>query len=103
MYLPKVYLKFKDKYPEVFKHYEALGESCQDGGALDLKTRRLVNLGIAVGVGSSGGVKSQVRKALEAGASADEISHVALLALTTIGFPQSMAAMVWIDEVLEGA
>lgn len=103
MFLPKTYLNFKERYPDVAKHFEALGESCHELGALDIKTRRLVNLGIAVGVGTSGGVKSQVRKSVDAGASPEEIRHVALLALTTIGFPQAIAAMGWIDEALEGS
>ncbi len=46
---------------------------------------------------------SQTRKALESGASQEEIIHVVLLSLTTIGFPNMIAAMGWVDEVLEGA
>jgi alkylhydroperoxidase/carboxymuconolactone decarboxylase family protein YurZ len=46
---------------------------------------------------------SQTRKALESGASKEEIAQVVLLSLTTIGFPNMMAAMGWVDEVLEGS
>jgi len=34
-----------------------------------------------------------------AGISPDEIRHTALLAITTAGFPTSIAAMTWIDEI----
>jgi len=45
-------------------------------------------------------VHSHVRKALDAGIKTDELRHVALLSLTTIGFPSMMAAMSWIDDVV---
>lgn len=35
-------------------------------------------------------------------ASAEEIHQVALAALTTAGFPATIAALGWIDEVLGG-
>ena len=41
------------------------------------------------------------KKALAAGVSAAEIEQVALLALTTRGFPAVMAAWGWMREVLE--
>jgi alkylhydroperoxidase/carboxymuconolactone decarboxylase family protein YurZ len=44
---------------------------------------------------------SQTRKALESGATQDEILHAVLLSLTTTGFPKMIAAMGWVDEVLE--
>jgi alkylhydroperoxidase/carboxymuconolactone decarboxylase family protein YurZ len=56
-----------------------------------------------MGANSRGAVMSSTRKALEAGASAEEISHTVLLALTTTGFPNMIAAMGWVDEVLKEA
>jgi len=35
------------------------------------------------------------------GATPGEIRHVALLAITTRGFPSGIAALGWIDEVLD--
>jgi len=31
----------------------------------------------------------------------DEVRHVAMLAVTTCGFPTAIAGLGWIDEVLE--
>jgi AhpD family alkylhydroperoxidase len=101
MYLPKVYEKFSERYPEVFKHYKQLGIVCRDAGPLDEKCQDLIKLGIAVGANSRGAVMSHTRKALAAGASPEEIVHAVLLALTTTGFPNMMAAMGWVDTVLE--
>jgi alkylhydroperoxidase/carboxymuconolactone decarboxylase family protein YurZ len=46
---------------------------------------------------------SSTRKALEAGASPEEIAHAVLLAMTTTGFPNMIAALQWVDEVLKDA
>ena len=62
-----------------------------------------MKIGIAVGARLEGAVHSHVRRALEAGASADEIRHAVRLALTTIGFPTMMAALGWVNDVLAAA
>jgi alkylhydroperoxidase/carboxymuconolactone decarboxylase family protein YurZ len=99
MYLPKPFQQFKTQYPEIARLYEQLGVQCQSAGPLDGKTRYLVNLGIAVGAGSPGAVKSHARKAMEHGAGREEIYHALLLALTTVGFPAMIAAMGWVEEI----
>jgi 4-carboxymuconolactone decarboxylase len=38
---------------------------------------------------------------LEAGCTPDEIRHTALLALTTIGFPNMMAVLTWVEDILK--
>lgn len=101
MYLPKKYTNFKKAFPEIFKHYDALGRTCRDAGPLDGKAQSLVKLGIAVGAGSRGAVMSHTRKALDEGVSADEVRHAILMALSTLGFPHMIAAMSWADEVIE--
>lgn len=103
MYLPKVYEKFTGKYPEVFKDYKQLGQTCREAGPLDQKSQDLIKLGIAIGANSRGAVMSSTRKALESGATREEISHAALLSLTTTGFPNMIAALQWVDSVLEEA
>jgi alkylhydroperoxidase/carboxymuconolactone decarboxylase family protein YurZ len=102
MYLPKIYEKFSSKFPEVFKNFQQLGKTCRESGPLDKKCQDLINLGIAIGANSRGAVMSQTRKALESGATEEEILHAVLLSLTTAGFPKMIAAMGWVDEVLEG-
>ncbi len=101
MYLPKTYERFVNDFPEVFKDFKQLGISCRDAGPLDPKTQDLIKLGIAVGTNSRGGVMSHTRKALASGAAPEEIKHVVLLSLTTSGFPNMIAALVWVDEVLQ--
>jgi len=101
MYLPKHFQAFKTNFPDIHKTYEKLAKSCRDHGPLDQKTQDMVKLGIAIGQNSRGGVMSSARKALASGATADEIHHAILLSLTTVGFPAMIAAMEWVDGVLE--
>ena len=101
MYLPKIYEKFSGKFPEVLKDFKQLGQTCREAGPLDQKCQDLIKLGIAMGANSRGSVMSSTRKALEAGASAEEIAHAVLLSLTTTGFPNMIAALQWVDEVMQ--
>jgi 4-carboxymuconolactone decarboxylase len=102
MYLPKIYESFVKDHPDVFDAYEKLGTACRKSGPLDEKSQNLVKLGLSIGVNSKGGVMSSTRKALEAGASREEIVHAVLLATTTTGFPNMIAALAWAQSVFEG-
>jgi 4-carboxymuconolactone decarboxylase len=102
MYLPKVYKNFQDHFPKVFNDFKQLGISTREAGPLDEKIQNLVKLGIAVGANSRGGVMSNTRKAKAAGATAEEVRHAVLLAMTTTGFPNMIAALTWVEEVLAG-
>lgn len=100
-YLPQPYRKFERDFPTIDEAYAHLANLCHNAGPLDEKTRRLVKLGIALGLQSEGAIKSQTRKALEAGATPAEVRHASLLVLTTAGFPAMIAGMAWLEEVLE--
>ena len=91
---------FSERFPSVFRDYKQLGISTRQAGPLDEKTQDLVKLGIAIGTNSQGAVMSHTRKCLAAGSTPEEIIHVVLLALTTTGFPNMIAALRWVDTVL---
>jgi 4-carboxymuconolactone decarboxylase len=99
--IPATHRNFRDDYPEIARAYEAVGKATQEWGPLDKKTRELVKLGIAVGNRHEGAVHSHTRRALDAGATLEEIRHVVLLSLTTIGFPNMTAALTWVEDVLQ--
>jgi 4-carboxymuconolactone decarboxylase len=80
--------------------YKKLGASCRKAGPLDEKTQNLIKLGIALGANSRGAVMSSTRKALDSGASRQEVIHAVMLGLTTTGFPNMIAAMGWVEEVI---
>ncbi len=97
--LPKRFTGFQKAYPDVASAYEQFGSAVHSAGPLNNRTRAIVKCAIAIAAGLEGGTHAQVRKALEAGISVDELRHVALLAMPTIGFPSAMAAMSWIDDL----
>jgi 4-carboxymuconolactone decarboxylase len=98
--LPGRYLQFQKRFPEVFKAYDALGAASAEAGPLEGKSRALVKLAIAVGAQMEGAVHSHTRRAVEAGCSTAEIRHVALLAITTIGFPSMMKTLSWVEDIV---
>lgn len=98
--IPKRFSQFKEDYPDVIAAYEAMGNAVHSAGPLDDKTRVLIKLAISTGARLEGAVHSHVRKALDVGASKEEIRQVAILALPTIGLPGMMAAFSWIEDVL---
>ena len=99
-YLPDIYKVFKQQFPEVAGAYDALAVSCHQWGPLDERTRRLIKVGIAIGLSSEGAVRSHARRALQEGISPDELRHAVLMAFTTAGYPTMMASMKWVDEVI---
>ncbi|MEX2133773.1 MAG: carboxymuconolactone decarboxylase family protein [Acidimicrobiia bacterium] len=100
-YLPDVYIRFRDRFPDVAAALDHLGRSTESAGPLDPRTQRLVKLGIAVGALAEGAIRSNVRKLLDEGVTAEEIQHAVSLAITTVGFPAAIAALGWVDEVLD--
>ncbi|RYG26701.1 carboxymuconolactone decarboxylase family protein [bacterium] len=98
--LPKRFTAFVEEYPEIGTAYTALGDAVGHAGPLDAKTRALIKLGVCIGAGLEGGAHSQARKALEAGATPDELRHAALQATTTVGFPTMMRGFSWVEDVL---
>ena len=102
MPLPHAYQRLAKEHPQVIASYESLADAVRAAGPLDAKTASLVKLALALGNTLEGGTHSAVRKALEAGCTRDEVLHVSLLALTTMGFPAMMRGRSWVLDVLDG-
>lgn len=98
--LPPAYTKFQQDFRRVWEAYDRLGGAVHQGGPIGPKFRELIKLGMAIGGRLEGGAKAHARLAIEKGATSEEIRHVALLAITTVGFPTAMAALTWIGDVL---
>ena len=98
--LPPAYARFQRTFRRVWTAYDHLGAAVHREGPLQPKFRELIKLGIAIGGRLEGAVKAHTRLAVEQGATKEEIRQVALLAITTSGFPTAMAALTWVDDVL---
>jgi len=103
MAIPKRYRKFMTDFPEVGSAYESMGQAVHAAGPLDAKTRALVKLVTSAAARLEGGVHSHCRKAVAAGCTPEEIRHAIVLTLPTIGLPSMMAALSWVDDVLDPA
>ena len=99
--IPKRYQRFHAEFPEVASAYEQMGDAVHNAGPLDDKTRALIKLAISTGARLEGAVHSHARKALKTGCKPEEMRHAVLLALPTIGLPSTMAALSWVDDILE--
>jgi alkylhydroperoxidase/carboxymuconolactone decarboxylase family protein YurZ len=88
-------------YPEVWKAYAALGKACSEAGPVDGRTARLVKLALAIGALSEGAVHSHTRRALDEGLAKEELKQVALLAIPTLGFPQAVRVLTWIEDITD--
>ena len=99
--LPSAAGKLAQKYASVWQAYTALGNATAQAGPLDARTRRLVKLALSIGASSEGAVHSHARRALDEGLSAKELMQVALLAIGTLGFPQAVKGLTWIEDILD--
>lgn len=100
--IPEKFRIFCEQHPGVAAAYENLAAECRKAGPLGARDQALARLGIAVGAQVEGAVRSQARKALDAGLMPDEIRHAIMLSLTTIGYPRMMAAMTWVEDLING-
>lgn len=96
---PKTYRQFTERFPELERAWEAARRG-EAAAPFDAKTLRLLKLALAAGARQQGAVHSATRKALAAGAGADEVLAVAALAATTLGFPGAVAVFSWIRDEL---
>ncbi len=88
--------------PELWRTFQALGAATGDAGPLDERSRRLVNLALAIGADSEGATHSHARRAVAEGFAADELEHVAFLAITTLGWPRAIRGLTWVRDVTRG-
>ncbi|MCK5553007.1 MAG: carboxymuconolactone decarboxylase family protein, partial [Deltaproteobacteria bacterium] len=92
---PRHFLKLKEKYPQLIESHERAGELGRTAGPLQEKFTHLVQMAACVVLRSEGGVHSHTRRALEAGATPEEIYHALVLLISTAGFPAVSAGVSW--------
>jgi len=97
---PSFYAAFRTAHPDVVAAYEALGDAARRAGPLSAADTELVKLAFAAGARLEGAIHSHTRRALDEGVRPEALRHVALLAITTLGFPHAMAIRAMIEEQL---
>ena len=99
--IPDHYEKVKKYHPDYLEAVERLGILSKKSGPIDEKTAQLIQLSASIAIKSEGATHSHTRRALEAGASSDEIRQCVFLLTTTLGFPTVMAGMSWVNDILD--
>ncbi|MBA3313020.1 MAG: carboxymuconolactone decarboxylase family protein [Planctomycetaceae bacterium] len=99
--LPGTFKQFCEKFPDLAAAHDAMTAAALAAGPLDAKTCSLIKIGVSLGAGLESAVKSHVRRASEAGATPTEIEQAILLAMTTVGFPRTVAAWSWARQQFE--
>ena len=99
--LPGTYQRFAAKFPDLTGAHDQVARAVERVGPLDRKQRELIKIGICVGAGLDSALRSHVRRAVQQGASVEEIDQAILLAMNTVGFPRMVAAWSWAHAQLE--
>ncbi len=99
--LPNHYVSIKKRFEEYGEVLSDLGRVVKDTGPLDEKTSQLVQLAASAAIRSEGAVHSHAKRAMELGASSDEVYHSLILLTSTIGFPNVAAAISWVDDLFK--
>jgi len=84
--------------PAIWEAYNRLGQAVAEAGPLSRREVRLVKLALALAMQSEGAVHSHARRARSEGLGEQDLEHVALLAIPTIGFPRAAAALSWLGD-----
>ena len=98
--IPEPYNRLKQNYPDFIEAYEQLGKEAKRTGPLSERDAQLIQLAAAAAIHSEGSVHSHARRAIEAGATADEVRHALMLLVTTVGFSTMAAALSWVEDVI---
>lgn len=94
------YATLQERHPKFIHAVQELGKAVRQEGPLDEKTVHLIQMAASATLRSEGGVHSHAKRAMEAGAKPDEISHAIILLTSTIGFPTVSAALTWVADVI---
>lgn len=99
-YLPDIYQHFERAFPNVYAAHQELAKARYEGGPLDPRSARLVKLG--GGDRRAGRGCRTCARSPGAGREHDPRRGPSRrsAALTTIGFPHTVAGLGWIDEVI---
>ncbi len=82
--------EIRREHPAIMSGFQELSKNALAPGALDLKTKELIALGIAIAIRCDGCIAFHIHNALEAGASRPEILDTVAVAVLMGGGPSLM-------------
>ena len=99
--LPRNYDWLMAKFNKVMENHQELGKAVREAGPINNKDANLIQLAAAAATKAEGAVHSHVKRALDAGATPEEIYHTLILLTSTIGFPAMATALSWARDIIE--
>jgi len=96
--LPGTYLRFAERFPGLADAHGAMTAAAEQAGPLDRKMCELIRMGIALGAGQESSFHSHVRRAIDQGASREEVEQAIVLSMTTCGFSRAVAGWKWAQD-----
>lgn len=97
--LPGAAMHMAREHPKLWAAFQKLGEEASRAGPLDARTRRLIHLALGIAASSEGATHSHARRGSAEGISAEELEHVAVLAITTLGWSQAIKGLTWVRDI----
>jgi alkylhydroperoxidase/carboxymuconolactone decarboxylase family protein YurZ len=97
--LPRFVHRVAEEHPDLWAAFQQLGAAATAAGPLTPRERRIVGLALSIGADSAGATHSHTRRGLAEGLTPDELEHVPLLAVTTLGWPHAIRALSWIRDI----
>ena len=97
---PEWFSTIRERHQGFMNALDQLGASIRREGPLDEKTAQLLQLAASVALRSEGAVHSHARRAMQAGATPQELTHTIILLTSTIGFPNVSAALRWVEDII---
>lgn len=99
--IAKHYEIVKEYHPDFIDAVDKLGQVTKKAGPVSAKYAQLIQLAASIACRSEGAVHSHTKRALDEGATPEEIRHTVLILTNTLGFPNVMAGMSWVNDILD--
>ncbi|HEX9779622.1 MAG TPA: carboxymuconolactone decarboxylase family protein [bacterium] len=99
--MPKTLKAFAATYPDPWRAYQNLRDTCDQCGPLPVKMRELIKIGVEVARNRHGGLAAHIARARKVGASPAEIRHAIIIATPLIGLPDVLDAYVVSEQHLK--
>lgn len=99
--VPRTFQRFAERFPGIAAGHEAIGKAGDKAGPLDRKMVELLKLAVCVGAGLESASKSHVRRALQHGATREEVEQTVVMAVNPVGLPRAVMAWQWATEQMD--
>jgi AhpD family alkylhydroperoxidase len=98
---PQHFQNLQESYKPILDALGQVGQAVREAGPIQEKQAQLIQLAASAAIRSEGAVHSHTRRAVQAGASPEEIRQTLLLLISTIGYPTVAAALSWAEDILQ--